>query len=56
MALRKIIEEESKEIEKHPNYLYIKNGYEELVDRFYIRLSILAQNKNVSTEELDKEI
>lgn len=55
MALRKIIEEESKEIEKHPNYLYIKNGYEELVDRFYIRLSILAQNKNVSTEELDKE-
>ena len=42
-------------IKNHQNYLYIKDRYEELMDKFKVRLHLISEGKNVSDKVLDKE-
>lgn len=46
---------DDKSIRNHPYFLYIKDPYEELMDKFDKRLAIIAQAKNPSLEILDVE-
>lgn len=49
-----LYKDEDDEIRKHPNYLYIKDRYEELMLKFEKRLDNIANLKNTSLEEIDK--
>lgn len=42
------------EIRNHPNYLYIKDRYEELMSKFETRLKFISKRQNVSLTEIDK--
>lgn len=54
--LKSYVHEESLKIRKHPNYLFIKDRYEELMEKFDTRLDLIAQRKRVSLDELDQEM
>lgn len=54
--LKKYIKYEDINIRSHPNYLYIKDRYEELMDKFEERLRLISEGKNVSDKFLDKEV
>lgn len=52
---KKYIKSEDVGIKNHPNYLYIKDKYEELMDKFKVRLNLISKGENVSDKVLDKE-
>lgn len=52
---KEYIKSEDVDIKNHPNYLYIKDKYEELMDKFKVRLYLISKGKNVSDKVLDKE-
>ncbi|MBR0334147.1 MAG: hypothetical protein IIX13_04360 [Bacteroidales bacterium] len=52
---KEYIKSEDVGIKKHPNYLYIKDKYEELMNKFNVRLHLISNGKNVSDKVLDKE-
>ena len=52
---KEYIKSEDVDIKNHPNYLYIKDKYEELMDKFKVRLHLISKGKNVSDKVLDKE-
>ena len=51
--LKSFYQEYDREIRNHANYLYIRDGYEELMSKFEKRLDNIANLKNVSLEVLD---
>lgn len=53
---KEYIQYEDVEIRKNPNYLYVKDRYEELMSKFQKRLNLIYDGKNVSTDILDKEV
>ncbi len=52
--LKSFYQKYDQEIRNHANYLYIRNGYEELMSKFEIRLNYISNCKSVSLEEIDK--
>ena len=52
---KNLLKKEDIIIRNHSNYLYIKDRYEELMDKFEVRLLIISEGKNVSDKFLDKE-
>lgn len=53
---KEYIQYEDVEIRKNPNYLYVKDRYEELMSKFQKRLNLIYEGKNVSADILDKEV
>lgn len=51
--LKGFYQEYDRDIRNHPNYLYIRNGYEDLMSKFEKRLDNIANLKNVSLKILD---
>lgn len=51
-----VLKERDLKIREHPNYLFIKDRYEELMEKFDTRLDLIAQRKRVSLDELDQEM
>ena len=49
-----LYQDDEKEIRQHPNFLYIKDRYEELMSKFEKRLENIANLKTPSSEEIDK--
>lgn len=49
-----LYKDEDDEIRRHPNYLYIKERYEELMLKFEKRLDNIADLKHPSLKEVDK--
>lgn len=41
------------QIRNHPNFLFVKDRYEELMEKFDIRLDYISNQKNVSLTEID---
>lgn len=50
---RRLFVDDNNSIEKHENYYIVKDRYEELMNKFEIRLENIAKEKDVSAEEID---
>lgn len=52
--LKSLYKETDKEIREHPNFIFIKERYEDLMSKFNTRLDIISQMKNPSLIYMDK--